>query len=93
MAGNVFQFSEVEQKRVMIKRLGDQVQEALNGISNLIKENVNTGRGVFDGTAATQFMEKWQELDRELPGFIQDIKNQAYNVEVAIKENKAADVY
>ena len=39
MAGNVFQFSEVEQKLVMIKRLGDQVQEALNGISNLIKEN------------------------------------------------------
>ena len=93
MAGNTLNFSEIEQKLVRIRELGDTVEKALNGISQLINENVNTGKGVFDGTAATQFMEKWQELDRELPGFIQDIKKQAANVEIAIKEARNADVY
>ena len=93
MAGNTLNFSEIEQKLVRIRELGDTVEKALNGISQLINENVNTGKGVFDGTVATQFMSKWQELDRQLPGFIQDIKKQAANVEIAIKEARNADVY
>ncbi len=93
MNGNTLNLSEIEQRLVRIRQLGDTVENALKGISQLINENVNTGKGVFDGTAATQFMEKWQELDKELPGFIQDIKRQATNVEVTIKEAREADVY
>lgn len=91
MANNTLQYAEVKAKLDLLVSLTDNVNSSLNDISALISETVNTGRGVWDGNAAAQFLTKWKELDAELPDFIASFKKQAENVQTVLTQTKIAD--
>lgn len=91
MANNTLQYAEIKAKIDLLMTLADNVNSSLTDISALIDETVNTGRGVWDGNAAAQFLTKWKELDRELPDFIASFKKQAENVQTVLSQTQMAD--
>ena len=93
MAGNILNYTEIEQKLSTLNDLASRMEQALNGINGLIYENVNSNKGIFDGNAASEFMKKWQEFETEIPSFIKNFKSQAKNVKVALENTKNADIY
>lgn len=90
---NSLQYSEVQTMLTRLEALANQVETALNGISNLIESSVNSNAGIFDGRAAAEFMEKWAGLSEELPTFIENFKKQAKNVETILSNTQTADQY
>ncbi len=93
MTGNTLNYEEVQHKLNEINATIERVEKALNNINRLIYENVNSNKGIFDGNAASQFMEKWKNLEEQFPDFIQKFKSQATNVKIALDKAKASDVY
>ncbi len=90
---NSLQYAEVQTMLTRLESLANQVEKALNGISQLIDSSVNTNAGIFDGRAAAEFMSKWTELDNELPEFIENFKKQSKNVQTILEKTQTADQY
>ncbi len=85
---------ELENAKATLQRLkdeADRIKTNLNKIDGMIQDKVNTGIGIWDGQAATEFRAQWSNVASEIPSYIQDFNNQVNNLSAAIEELKIAD--
>ncbi len=85
MPSNKINFQEVEKTINNIKVLSDNVRSNLQGVDNLITDNVATGQGIWDGASATNYKEKWSDLSEKVPTYINMFEEQATNLENYLK--------
>lgn len=85
MPKNKINFQEIEKTINNIKVLSDTVRSNLQGIDNLITDNVATGQGIWDGASATNYKEKWSILSEKVPTYINMFEEQATNLENYLK--------
>ena len=85
------EFTELEKSLVTLKQLTEKVDKNLSNVNNLLKENINTGAGVWDSEEAAQYRERWETFMEEFPDIIKTFQQQETNLEQFISNMKKTE--
>ena len=88
---NELNFEQIKEILADIKTSSEETRTSLQDIDKEIKESVGTNGTAWDGVAATEFRQSWDELAEELPTFITYVNNQAKNIEMMLTKTKVND--
>jgi len=88
---NTLNYSAAQQSLNVLKNLAEEVRTNLNNINNLITQNVNTGDGLWDGNSASNFLNNWGDVAKDIPTYITYLENQVENLSEFIKEISTPD--
>jgi len=79
-AMNKIEYIELENKIKQIDELSNAVENTFNKMDTLVNNNVNSGKGIWDGIEAGNFKNEWDELKEEIPKVINIFRTQAKNI-------------
>ena len=82
---NKIEYDELELKIKQINELSNKVENILNKMNNLIEENVNSGKGIWDGPDASEYKNEWNVMEENIPNIVSIYRKQAENIENVIK--------
>lgn len=91
MAGDKFSYSELD---ALIKSMAENattIKTNLESCNNLVKEDINTGKGIWDGSSAASFATKFDELSNEINTLCSYVLAQSENLKTAVKKIGAVD--
>ena len=71
MAGDKLNYSEIQALIKAMRENGTKMKTNLDACNNLVKEDINTGRGIWDGASASEFATKFDALSDQIPGLLQ----------------------
>ena len=91
MVGDKLNYSEIQTLIANMRSYGEEMKTNLTGCNNLVKEDINTGKGIWDGASASQFATKFDELSNEIPTLLQTVFTQADLLEAALKKIAEVD--
>jgi len=83
---NKIEYDELSKKITDINNLINKVENSFKNIDNIINDNVNSGKGIWDGEDAYNFKNDWSNLKENVPIIIDIYKKQAENIENVIKQ-------
>lgn len=89
--GDKLSYSEIQTIIANMRTYGEEMKTNLTGCNNLVKEDVNTGKGIWDGASASQFATKFDALSDQIPTLLQSVFTQADLLEAALKKIAEAD--
>ena len=82
---NKIEKEELENKIGQIKKLSIEVKNSFIKFDDLIDQNVNSGKGIWDGEDAKVYKEEWENQKENIPNIINIYNNQAENIENILK--------
>jgi len=85
------EFTELEKSLVTLKQLTEKVDKNLSNVNNLLKENINTGAGVWDSGDAAQYRARWEAFMEEFPDILKTFQQQETNLEQFIGNMKKTE--
>lgn len=91
MGNNTLNYSAAQASLNNLKQLAETVRSNLVGMNTLIRDNVNSNVGVWDGQSAAAFTGRWDELSNDIPKFCTYLENQADNLAEFLKQISIAD--
>ena len=74
-----------------INELTALTKSSLNNMDNLIKDNINTNKGIWDGESASIYLKEWEKISEEIPELVEIFEKQAKNLLVTINEINLTD--
>ena len=78
---NKIEYEELKNKINEVNDLTTKVENNFKTIDNIITENINTGKGIWDGEEAQNFKNEWSNLKENIPNIVDIYKKQAQNIE------------
>lgn len=84
-------FVELQKSLSKFKELTEKMSHNLASINNLIKENINSGAGVWDSELAASYRMRWEALMEEFPTILYTFNQQASNLEIFINNMKKVE--
>ena len=78
---NKIEYEELKNKINEVNDLTTKVENNFKKIDNIITENINTGKGIWDGEEAQNFKNEWSNLKENIPNIVDIYKKQAQNIE------------
>ncbi len=88
---NELNFEQIKEILADIKTSSEETRTSLQDIDKEIKESVGTNGTAWDGVAATEFRQSWDELAEKIPSFITTVENQVRNISTVIEKMSATD--
>ena len=85
------ELSELEKSLLNIKQLTDKMSHILDNVNSLIKDNINTGAGVWDSKTAELYRARWDNLSSDFPTIIQTFTQQEENLNQFITNMKKTE--
>ena len=82
---NKIEYEELQIKVKQINDLTNKVEKCFEKMNNLINENVNSGKGIWDGPDANEYKMEWQKLEENIPNIVNIYKMQAEKIDEFIK--------
>ena len=82
---------ELEKSLQNIKELTEKMTRTLVNVNSIIKENVNSGIGIWDSQTADVYRTRWESLMEEFPGIVLIFNQQASNLEQLINNMKKVE--
>ena len=82
---NKIEYIELEKKVNQIEELANSVEETFKKIDDLINDNVNSGKGIWDGIDAESFKNEWFNLKENDPAITNIFRIQANNINEVLK--------
>ena len=82
------EFVELQKSLVNLKQLTEKMTNNLNNVNTLIRDNINSGVGVWDSDLASSYRVRWESLMEEFPNVISTFHQQAQNLESFINNMK-----
>ena len=73
-------FNELDKSLLNLKELTEKVNKNLTNVNALIKDNINTGSGIWDSEQAKLYRERWDVLMEEIPDIIKTFSQQETNL-------------
>ena len=62
MKSDKINFNDLENSIKKIEELSDSIRMSLQGADNIIKDNIATNIGIWDGASATAYKNQWESL-------------------------------
>ena len=84
---NRIEYVELKNKIAQINDLTNKVEENFNKIDELIIDNINSGRGIWDGEDANKYLDEWKKIKEEIPNSINIFRIQADNIKKVMPES------
>ncbi|MBR3210500.1 MAG: hypothetical protein IKF71_00995 [Bacilli bacterium] len=82
---------ELEKSLTKLKQLTDGIDHNLNHVNALIKDNINSGMGIWDSELAGMYRIRWESLMEEFPTVVNTFRQQATNLEIFIDNMKKVE--
>ena len=82
---NKIEFQTIESKLNNLNTTIDRCTSSLQKMDSLVRENINSGKGIWDGESASQYKNDWENISEEIPKIIELITTQASNLETLLK--------
>ena len=60
MTGDKLNYSEIQALIKAMRENGTKMKTNLDGCNNLVKEDINTQKGIWDGASASEFATKYE---------------------------------
>ncbi len=83
---NKTEYEALKDKVQQIYDLTIKVEDAFNKLDKLVTENVNSGKGIWDGVDANKYKIEWDKIKEDIPSSINIFKIQADNIEKILSE-------
>ena len=88
---NIIEYEEIKEQLRVIQEACEETKSSLDAIDNEIKTSVGAGGAAWDGQAAIEFRNSWDNLAAELPTFIAYVNTQAKNIDTMLVKTQATD--
>jgi len=85
------EFVELEKSLLRLRQLTEKMNHALTSMDILIKDNINTGVGIWDSEQAALFREKWELLSQDFPDIMNTFQHQQSNLDLFITNMKKTE--
>ena len=85
------ELNELEISLITLKTLTEKMSKNLNNMNNLIRDNINSGVGVWDSQTAELYRIRWDSLAENFPDVINTLEQQSTNLEEFIKNMKKVE--
>ena len=82
---NKIEYIELENKVKQIEELSNTVENTFKKMDYLVSNNVNSGKGIWDGEEAGNFKNEWEELKESIPEVTNIFRTQANNISNVIE--------
>ena len=79
---------ELEKSLIQLKNDREKIQNTLENVTQLIRENINSGIGVWDCEKASLYRERWEAIMEDFPNIIQILNAQESNLDIFIQNMK-----
>ena len=79
---------ELEKSLTTLKGLTEKIDKTLTNVNGIVKENINTGVGIWDSDLASLYRTRWDLLAENFPDIINMFNTQAVNLETFITNMK-----
>ena len=66
MKSDKINFNDLENSIKKIEELSDSIRMSLQGADNIIKDNIATNIGIWDGASATAYKNQWESLSEKI---------------------------
>ena len=91
MKNDKINFNDLETSIKKIEELSDEVRLALQGADNIIKDNIATNIGIWDGASATAYKNQWETISANIPSYIKTFEEQALTLSEYSKRMKSTE--
>ncbi len=88
---NKIEYDNLSKKVIEIEVLTNQVKEAFSRMDTLIEENINSGKGIWDGSGAAEYCQKWNQMKEEIPSSLEQFQILENNLKNAIEMMKKSE--
>lgn len=88
---NIIEYEEIKEQFRIIEQACEDTKLSLEAIDREIKASVGSGGAAWDGKAAVEFRNSWDDLAAELPTFISFVNTQAKNIDTMLVKTEATD--
>ena len=85
------ELNELETSLITLKTLTEKMTKNLNNMNILIRENINSGVGVWDSNMAEMYRTKWENLAQNFPDVVNTLQKQEANLEEFINNMKKVE--
>ena len=83
--------TELEKSLISLKQLTEKMDRNLKNVDALIKDNINSGAGIWDSDVAALYRTRWEALIEDFPTIIYTFNQQATNLENFINNMKKVE--
>ncbi len=84
-------FTELDKSLLNLKELTEKISKNLDNVNILVRDNINTGRGVWDSDMAKLYRDRWESLMEEFPEIIKTFQQQETNLANFIENMKKTE--
>ena len=91
MKSDKINFNDLENSIKKIEELSDSIRMSLQGADNIIKDNIATNIGIWDGASATAYTNQWESLSEKIPSYITTFEEQAISLSEYSKKMKSTE--
>ena len=88
---NKIEYDNLSKKVIEIEVLTNQVKEAFSRMDTLIEENINSGKGIWDGSGAAEYRQKWNQMKEEIPSSLEQFQILENNLKNTIEMMKKSE--
>ena len=85
------ELQELEKSLINLKTLTEKMSRNLENVNREIRENINSGVGVWDSATAELYRGRWESLMEEFPSIIETFSHQETNLEQFIENMKKVE--
>jgi uncharacterized protein YukE len=85
---NKINFDQVKKMLNQVEEISTTASTSLMNIDKIINETVNSGLGIWDGTSACEFKERWTNISSEIPTLIKYLQSQTNNLKIMLEKAK-----
>ncbi len=82
---------ELEKAVLNLEELTEKVNYTLNHANKVVEENINSGRGVWDGQMAEFYKRRWETLQKEFPSILETFSDQEKNLKEYLENMKRVE--
>ena len=75
------ELAELEKSLINLKTLTEKMGRNLDRVNMLIRDNINSGAGVWDSEAASLYRQRWESLMEDFPKVVETFRQQETNLE------------
>ena len=83
--------NELEKAVLHLEELTEKVNYTLNHANKVVEENINSGRGVWDGHMAEFYKRRWETLQKEFPSILETFNEQEKNLKEYLENMKKVE--
>ena len=85
------QMVELEKSLIHLKQIREKMTKTLESFNGIVRDNINSGIGVWDSEMARLYRERWEQLMETFPEILKIFATQETNLEQYLQNMKKVE--